>query len=202
MIRERHSIDSQGALHPLRLGRFTASSAGKLFMGKSTIGYSEAVTSIAFERFTGKRPEGGFEGNFWTARGHDLEPFAVEQYEIDTFTTVNPGGFWTCGEWWGASPDGEIDSDGLFEGKAPKFTTHISYLQAGVLPDAYKWQIPMQLLVTDRAWCDFQSYHPDLPTFLIRIARDEKTETALVKELNIAREKAEQIIETLRNNYA
>lgn len=196
MKRERHKV-GQGELHPLRVGRFTASVVGKLFMGKKTAGYNDVINAVAAERFTGQRLDDGIYTPYM-ARGHDLEPYAVEQYELDTFSAVEPGDFWTCGEWWGASPDGLIGSDGVFEGKAPKFTTHIRYLRDGGMPKEYEWQPPMQMLVTDRAWCDFQSYHPDLPAFRIRIHRDEQTESKLLKELRLAQELAEQIIHDLK----
>jgi len=198
MKRKMHKIAEQGALHPLRLGRFTASMAGNLFSKPSTIGYKEAIANVAFERITGKKPEGGFQGSYWTARGHELEAPAVECYEIDTFATVHPGHFWTCGEWYGASPDGLINPDGLFEGKAPKHTTHMEYMRAGTLPSTYKWQPVMQMFVTDRNWVDFQSYHPDLAPFRIRVHRCEKKETELTKQLALAVEQVEQIIHEMK----
>ena len=197
MKRECHKIDQQGALHPKRLGRFTASTVGKLFSKPSTIGYREAISNVAFERITGKKPEGGFEGNYWTQRGHELEAPAVEQYEIDTFSTVHPGDFWTCGDWYGASPDGLIEPNGLFEGKAPKHTTHMEYLRARTLPSTYKWQPVMQMFVTDRDWVDFQSYHPDLEPFRIRVHRDEKKENELVEQLSLAVEQVQEIINNI-----
>lgn len=197
MLRCCHKIENQGDLHPLRIGRFTASEFGSLFMGKNTAGYRDVVYGVACERLTGITPD-GFGGSKWTERGKDLEPFAVEQYEIDTFSTVESGGFWTMGDWYGASPDGLIEPEGLFEGKAPKYTQHVRYLMDGILPKDYEWQVPGQLLVTDRAWGDFQSYHPGLPTFRIRVHRDEKVEAMLLKELELAREKAEEIMEALR----
>jgi len=167
---------------------------GALFAKPSTKTYQDAIGKVVFERMTGKKPEGGFSGNYWTERGHELEPFAVEQYEIDTFSTVHPGNFWTCGDWWGASPDGLIEPGGVFEGKAPKHTTHIKYTLDGRLPNEYKWQPVMQMLVTDRDWVDFQSYHPDLAPFRIRVERDEKREAELIQALTEAQERAEETI--------
>ena len=198
MKRARHDIEAQGALHPKRLGRFTASSAAKLFMKPATTGYKDAIASVAYERVTGVQPEGSFQGNFWTERGHELEAWAVALYEVETFTTVNKAGFWTLGEWFGASPDGEIEPDGLFEGKAPKFTTHMGYLNDGVIPRAYRWQLVMQMLVCDRDWVDFQSYDEHLPAFRIRAHRDEKAESDLLEQLWIAVEQAEGLIDKLK----
>ena len=194
----RHKLTGMGELHPLRIGRFTASIAGALFSKPSTKTYKDMIARVAFERITGKKPEGGFEGNYWTARGHELEPFAVEQYEIDTFSTVHPGDFWTLGDWYGASPDGLIEPNGIFEGKAPKHTTHIQYLIANRLPSEYKWQPVMQMYVLDRDWVDFQSYHPDLAPFRIRVERDATKEAELVGALLTAQEQVESMINEIK----
>lgn len=171
-------------------------------MKESTAGYQDTIKKVAYERFTGKPADTGFTGNYWTNRGHELEYLAVECYEIDTFSTVTDGGFWTCGDWWGASPDGLIEPDGLFEGKAPKFTTHMGYLAKGVLPSTYKWQPHFQMLCTDRNWVDFQSFDLELPPFRIRVHRDEKKEAELIKALQLAQEQAESIIKDMEKYSA
>jgi len=184
----------------LRLGRFTASSFKDLFMGKSTAGYEKAIYDPVYERLTGESPE-SFYGK-WMERGHELEPFAKEQYEIDTFNEIQDGGFWTMGEWLGASPDGLIGKDGLFEGKAPAHNTQINYLISGELPKIYYWQIHGQMYVTDRNFVDFYAYHPRLQPLAIRVHRDEKVEQELISKLNESIEKAESILNQLRSKAA
>ena len=200
MIRTFHKLDSQGALHPERLGRFTASVATDLFMGKKSAGYNDVIDAVVAERWTGKTPSDRYYGGYME-RGHELEPFNVEQYEIDTFSTVTDGGFWTCGDWWGASPDGCVDPDGLFEGKALKYTTHMRVLRTAELPKKFLWQPPMQMLVSDRDWVDFSCFHPDLPPYRVRVNRDEKTEAKLINELEIAQQEAEKRLEELGKRY-
>ena len=143
----------------LRLGRFTASMVKDLFMGKSTAGYEKAIYSTVYEKMLGESPDDFFYGDYME-RGHKLEPYAVECYEMETFDKINNGGFWTLNEWLGASPDGLIGKDGVFEGKAPAYNTMMNYLIKNEVPKIYKWQIVDQLYVTDRAWCDFMAYHP------------------------------------------
>lgn len=202
MQRNYHELEERGALHPARVGRFTASSVKALFSKPTTLGYQEAIAKVAYERVTGVSPDTGFNGNHWTERGHELEEAAVRSYEGETFNTVTDGGFWSCGEWYGASPDGLVGESGLFEGKAPKFTTHIRYLKDGKLPNEYKWQTVMQMYVTGREWVDFQSYEPNLPAFRIRVERDQKLETELVKQLSIAVDQAEELIEQIKEQAA
>jgi len=85
----------------LRLGRFTASMVKDLFMGKSTAGYEKAIYSTVYEKMLGESPDDFFYGDYME-RGHKLEPYAVECYEMETFDKINNGGFWTLNEWLGA----------------------------------------------------------------------------------------------------
>ena len=179
----------------LRLGRFTASSFVNLFSGPKTATFEKAIYTPVYERLTGESPDRFY--NEHMRRGHDLEPFAIEQYELDHFVEIQNGGFWSIGEWVGASPDGLIGSDGLFESKAPAYNTHINYLLNRELPKQYFWQVHGQLYVTDRAWCDFYSFHPELEPLLIRVHRDEKTERELIQKLDDAIDKASTILEKL-----
>lgn len=183
--------------YALRLGRYTASNFTKLFMGKKTAGYRDTVYAVAAERLTGKVPSDRYYGGYME-RGHALEPFAREAYEIDTFNEITNGGFWTLGDHIGASPDGLIGKDGIYEGKAPKYTTAIDYILKGELPSEYFWQVHGQMYVTDRSWCVFDPYHPDLPHKRLTVYRDEATEAALIKELSLAIEQAEEIFSKLQ----
>jgi len=72
---------------------------------------------------------------------------------------------------YGCSPDGLVGEDGVLELKNPTGKVHVEYLVGGKLPTAYLQQVQGQLLVTGREWCDFVSYHPGLPTFIVRVER-------------------------------
>jgi len=156
----------------LRMGKFTASSFKDLFSAKSTAAYQKAINKVVFERVTGEQPE-SFSSEYME-RGHEMEPLAVHQYELDTFETVDNGGFWSIGDYVGASPDGLIGEEGLIEIKSPAYNTMINYLIKKELPKIYYWQVHGQLYVTGRKWCDFMAYHPKLKPLVIRIDRDEK----------------------------
>jgi len=62
----------------------------------------------------------------------------------------------------------------LLEIKCPLAHTHVEYLRDGILPSIYIPQVQGQLLVLNRLWCDFLSYHPSMKPLLIRVYRDEK----------------------------
>lgn len=80
--------------------------------------------------------------------------------------------------WTHASPDGLVGDDGLLEIKCPQPTAHLEVLDTGKVPDKYLTQIAWQLACTGRQFCDFASYHPEMPPemllFVKRVQRDDK----------------------------
>lgn len=181
----------------LRMGKFTASSFKDLFMKETTAGYQNAINKVVFERLTGEQPESF--SNEWMERGHELEPLAVDAYEMQTFNDVNNGGFFEISDFIGASPDGLVGKDGLLEIKCPSYSVMISYLLTGKLPNIYKWQVYGQLFVSERKWCDFVAFHPNLPLFVLRIERDEKLISELKETLFNSVEKAKERIKIIKS---
>jgi YqaJ-like viral recombinase domain len=176
----------------LRLGKFTASSFKDLFMSKKTAGYEKAIYKVVYERLTGESPE--FFSTAYMDRGHDMEPLAVDSYEQEYMVETYAAGFWTLGDWIGASPDRLIGSDGLLEVKAPAYNTMINYLLKKELPKIYSWQVQGQLYVTGRKWCDFMAFHPKLKPLIIRVERNETLIAELSKALDESIEFAKTII--------
>jgi len=196
MQREFHNVQQNSEeWYALRMGKFTASTFGDLFMKPTTAGYQKAIYQPVFERLTGEKPESFQSG--YMERGHEMEPFAVEHYEIETFTSTSNGGFWTLGEWIGASPDRLVGDDGILEIKSPAFNTMINYLLKNELPSIYHWQVHGQMFVTDRNWCDFMAYHPKLKPVIIRVERDKKIEDELKAKLVDCTRRAETILKKL-----
>lgn len=113
----------------------------------------------------------------WMQRGHDLEEDAANWYALQCDVETKVVGFCTTDDGSiGASPDRLVGEDGLLEIKCPAPDTHVRYLlfpQKGV-DDAYKVQVLGQLYVTERKWCDVVSYHPELPSVIVRVERDEE----------------------------
>lgn len=173
----------------LRMGRFTASTFKSLFAAKSTAEYQKAINKVVFEKLTNEAPE-SFK-NEYMERGSELEPIAIEQYELNTFNDTTNGGFFSIGDYIGASPDRLIDDDGMVEAKCPAYNTMITYLLKKELPYEYKYQVHGQLYVTGRKWCDFIAYHPKLKMLIIRVERDE----AIISEIKQALEEAIKLVE-------
>jgi hypothetical protein len=108
--------------------------------------------------------------------GKKLEPEARMWYELEAEADVVECGFCLTDDGrWGCSPDAMVGDDGLIELKVPEAHTAVRYLVDGILPPKYRPQIHMQLVVTGRAWVDFMSYHPGIPSMKVRVVPDEYT---------------------------
>lgn len=179
----------------LRLGRYTASSFKDVFAGKTTAAYKKAIYRPVYESYAGEIPESF--ATPWMERGQELEPIAVRWYEEQKGVKTNLAGFWSLGKWVGCSPDRLINEDGLLEVKAPAWNTQIEYLVNQEVPDIYKWQVHGQIYVTGRDYCDFLSFHPNLPKLLIRVWRDEKAIEELKNKLDEAISESKKILDFL-----
>jgi len=162
-----------------RLARPTASAFGRILTpgGKLSAQADAYCHELLAEWLTGMprgyEEGGGFTGNNHTDRGHALEAEARAWYELETGNTVTQVGFVTNDEGTiGCSPDGLVGDDGLVEIKCPAPWTHIGYLLGDTVPPTYRPQVQGQILVAERAWCDFVSYHPLMPPLLVRAERD------------------------------
>lgn len=176
--------------YAVKLGKFSASLISKLLMGKSTAGYNEAIDRIVYERVTGKRIETYVNGDM--KYGTDTEPLARNWYSHNFFRKVHEVGFIEASEWYGASPDGLVGSDGMVEIKCPKWNTQLARLRefsangSMSISKDYMMQMQLQMYVADRKWCDFVSYRDDLKPVVQRVERNEAIITQLKGELNIA----------------
>lgn len=113
----------------------------------------------------------------WMIRGNEMESDAALWYEMQRDVTTEVIGFCTTDDGLiGASPDRLVGEEGNLELKCPSPAVHVKYLlypQHGVDAE-YKTQVLGQLHVTGRQWCDVVSYHPELPSVIVRVERDEE----------------------------
>lgn len=135
--------------------------------------------------------------------GSQCEPEARRWYEYDRGLSVEQVGF--CLDDYGrfgCSPDGLVNGDGLLELKCPQPETHVGYLLGQTLPDDYKPQVHMQLIVTGRKWVDFVSYCAGFDPFMYRVEPDEFTETlrGVMEEFWAKYQKCLKQFETSHNN--
>ncbi len=169
-----NDLQRTAAWFAARTGCLTASTVSKILpsvrvlkSGEVKKTYNEGrdtlINTICAERMTGSAKESFVsEAMQW---GIDHEDEARECYEIETGELVDLVGFIKHPhvQWLGASPDGLVGKDGLIEIKCPAPHTHVEYLRQirrGIVPDDYKPQMLLQLVVTGRQWCDFITYDP------------------------------------------
>lgn len=132
------------------------------------------------------------------ARGKALEAEAARLYEAEFDIETEPVGLITTDDGRiGASPDRLVGSDGILEIKCPLPQTHIGYIIDG-FPDKYKPQVQGQLLVSEREWCHWLSYHPELPPVLRKVPRDEDYIALLREALDRFCEMKEEIVKRAR----
>jgi hypothetical protein len=182
-----------------RAGRLTGSRAADVL---ATIKTGEAAArrdyrmQLVTERLTGQPQEDGFV-NAAMQRGIDLEPLAFAAYEAVTGNVAIRTGFLShVTHLAGCSLDGHVDNfEGIVELKCPKSSTHLRYLNEGVLPREYMPQVTHNAWIAGAEWVDFLSYDDRFPAelqvFYIRVlAKDldiagyEKSALAFLDEVN------------------
>ena len=187
-----------------RLGKATASKITDIL---ATLKTGEAASrknyrvELVCERLTGLKAEG--YTNSHMERGTALEPIARALYEFKQDVVVDEIGFVIHPdmEMSGASPDGLIGEDGLVEIKCPTAGNHVDTILSGKSPSKYYAQMQWQMACTNRLWCDFVSYCPEvgdkLALFVTRVHRDDawivETEMAVSKFLIEVSELTQQL---------
>ena len=162
-----------------RLGKVTASAVADV-LAKTKTGVSASrsnyLIKLAIQRVTGQIEESYTnEAMQW---GIDNEDQARVAYEVATGNFVDQVGFvdHEIIDWFGCSPDGLVDTDGLVEIKCPNSATHWEYFKSKEVPKKYFIQMQAQMSCTGRKWCDFVSFDPRMPErsqlLIIRVPRD------------------------------
>ena len=162
-----------------RRGLPTASSFATIITptGKPSTQFMKYACELIAEEVSQENEE-RFEPNEWMIRGHQLEDEARNWFAMHHNQPVEQVGLMVNDTGtYGASPDGKfVDQDCGLEIKCPKASTHVAYLLAGKLPDAYKPQVHGQLLVSGYPQWRFCSYHPDFTPLVVDVVPDEYTE--------------------------
>lgn len=198
-----------------RLGMITGSNFGKLVVQtKDRKGYtlSKGVTAenliykIAWERLLKQGDVSNGLGRLNISsremeHGLDYEGPAVKLYMERTGNHVDyVQQFIQKDDFIGGTPDGFIGEDGLIEVKAPwNGGNHLKSLLTGEIYNSdYIYQIQGYLWVTDRNWCDFITYDPDLIDELkiniIRVERDEIIIDGIKQVMDMVKEKIQIIL--------
>jgi len=173
-----------------RLAKFTASTAQAIATagkGLETLVYKKLA-----EKLTNKAPEA--YSNEDIERGHELEAMARDAYELETGNIVEQVGFCELNEYVGASPDGLV-KDGLVEIKCKNDVNFIKERLSDEIESAHRWQMQMQMYVTDRKWCDYVVFNPNFEKSLVikRLKRDEEA----IKKIKLGLDKGIKMFKDL-----
>lgn len=160
----------------LRAGIPTASQFDRIITPKTRKLSTQAdkyLYQLLAERVLGRYLE-ETKSFYWAERGKQLEDEARLYYEALRDVGTETIGFITNdARTIGASPDRLVGDDGLLEIKCPAPQTHMGYLLGDPVSADYWLQVQGQLWIAERDWCDVISYHPELPSVVIRVTRNE-----------------------------
>lgn len=186
-----------------RCGKVTASRVADV-IATTRSGYAASranyMAELVVERLTGLPTEG--YTNAAIQWGVDQEPHARAAYSARTGELVEEVGFVPHPTLEaGASPDGLV-LDGILEIKCPNTATHIEYLLEKTVPTKYFTQIQWQLACTGRAWADFVSFDPRMPSHLsllvVRVQRDDAYIKTLETEVDLFLSELKAKVNTLK----
>ena len=184
-----------------RAGILTASTIGQLITAKTIKPAMNDRSRGLCQTLIAERITGHVEPvhpNRAMTRGTLLEPEARRIYAAQTGQDVDEVGFArldTDTYTLGSSPDGLVGETGGIEIKSPSAKVHVSTVLSCAIPDYNRAQVQAFLHVTGREWCDFISYLPGEPLFIIRDFPDPRWQNAI-------RSAAEQFEETARSAVA
>lgn len=114
-------------------------------------------------------------------RGMEDEIYARIAYS-ENYASVREVGFITNDKWGftlGYSPDGLVGDDGTIEIKGRKQKFQVQTIIDWEMPSDYLIQVQSGLLISERSWCDFISYHGGLPMAVIRVHADYIVQDAI-----------------------
>lgn len=183
----------------IRLGTPTTSNFGKIITptGKRSSQSQDYLNELLGQLLAGKVEE--MHKSYAMQRGNELEPEAVSYYERYYNTTTKEVGFVTTTDGRiGCSPDRLVGRHGLLEVKCPLYKKHVANLRSGKIDKQYYPQVQGQMLLTKRDWCDWISYHPDMPASIVRVERDDDYLELLKEYLNEFLCEMDEIIEMLK----
>lgn len=130
--------------------------------------------------------------SFDMSQGQILEDEAIPWYELEHNVAIERVGLITNNDGTiGCSPDGLLPESGI-EIKCPAIHTHVGYLLAGRLPEAYIHQVQGCMFVTGRDEWRFVSYRRRMPALVLTVSRDPEYQGALEEALEMFLDKFER----------
>lgn len=153
------------------------------------------LRELAGEIITGEPKES--YSNSHMERGHEHEPLAREMYSFIVNAEIQLTGFIRNGD-KGASPDGLVGSNGMFEAKSKLPHLLIECIERDDFPPEHKAQCQGALWVAEREWIDIVVYWPKMPLFVKRAYRDGPYIVQLASAVKQFNEELAEIVEKVR----
>ena len=166
----------------IRKAKITASVASKMITptGKPSVQADGYIGTLLAEAAGLQDPE-PIPQTYWVERGSDLEKEARKWLQVRLNAPVHECGFIESPDGLsGFSPDGYVVEDGYLipvELKVPKPSTHINWFIGGSLPNDHKGQVHFAIERTGAPYSYFMSYNPMLTPLLVKVPRDDYTES-------------------------
>lgn len=145
-----------------------------------------------------------------TFQSFDMQRGVFDEIEAAQLYNQNYGGLQSCGfitnnKWGftlGYSPDGLVHDSGLIETKSRLAKYQIETIVSGEMPSGFAIQVQTALLVSERDWCDFNSYCGGMHMITMRVYPDETIQAAIVEASTAFHEKLDQVIEAYHAKLA
>ena len=156
--------------------------------GQPTSAANDYAFRLAIERISGMPLDEGFE-TYAMRRGHDLEPAARHEHEVQSGHVVERAGFvLTEDRLFGASADGLIGDDGGSEYKCLISPERLRDVLINGDFSEFMDQVQGCMWITGRRWWDFCLYCPALAPvgkelWFRRVERDDAYIDAMVFDL-------------------
>lgn len=197
-----HDDVEQGseAWHKMRCGLLTASEM-KLIITPSNLKPADNdktrahVWELAAQR-RNKYVEPSYIGDDML-RGREDEVEARILYDKH-YAPVTDIGFVTNDRWGftiGCSPDGLVGDDGGIESKSRKQKLQFQDLVEQAVPTEHIIQVHTSLVVTERAWWDYNSYCGGMPMMTLRVYPDPVIANAIVEAAGSFERKVQEKLE-------
>lgn len=176
--------------HEIRRGIMTASEMKHVITPTLKIADNEKTRSHVYElaaQRISKFVEPAYV-NDEMLKGHESEEDACTAYNTH-FAGLERVGFITNDKFGfviGYSPDALVGTEGAVEVKGRRQKYHVETIIDGVMPADYLIQVQTGLLVSERKWCDYISYHGGLPMMPIRVFSDPIVQGAIIAAATVA----------------
>lgn len=163
----------------VRLGKLTSSDAATIYAqgrakGSESTSRRNLRLALALQRVTG-RVAPSYQ-NQAMLDGIEREAEARRLYQAVSGEWIDETGFCEHDSLAaGCSVDGHTpEFRWLVEIKCPQPAAHWEFVQTGMIPQDYVYQITHQAWITGAEWTDFVSYNPDFPeSIMLKIVRVE-----------------------------